>query len=251
MRLPSPAALSSVALAASALLFAGVARADGALAPETGYHYGEIEPARTIALGEVSLSGELRRVPRLDARLREQMRLQAEQEREAMLVEVKPTEEEVKEEAPKEEEKKPEVPIEAPKQEQKTAEDKQDERKVDALKELKGEEREEAKRDMVANRLAAETAKVDEALKALDSANATRMFAVSDDAAGAQAGNSGGVIADPTGALAKEMAGGGKIGRAAQRAGCYGRALGVEGHGRVIRRRPPARQARCARGRAW
>lgn len=52
MRFPSPAALSSVALAASALLFAGVARADGSLAPETGYHYGEIEPARTIALGD-------------------------------------------------------------------------------------------------------------------------------------------------------------------------------------------------------
>ncbi len=118
-------------------------------------------------------------------------------------------------EPPKEEdkadEKKVEIPL-APPEQKKTATDvvkevKAEEKKIDdTLKDLKGDERDEKRKDLVAEKMAAETAKVDEALQALNAAPASKLFAL-DDGTGAVNPNGAQVTADPTGELAKELGG--------------------------------------------
>lgn len=136
-------------------------------------------------------------------------------EREAELIEVKIVEDkEPPKEEEKAEEKKPDVPL-APPEQKKTAaaevkEIKAEEKKVqDTLKDLKGEERDEAKKNLVADKMAKETAKVDDALKALNAAPSSKLFAMQDDTGAAANPNAqkADVTADPTGELSKDLGG--------------------------------------------
>lgn len=131
-------------------------------------------------------------------------------EREAELIEienkVEPEKKEEEDKAEKPEDKKPETPVQAPQPKQEAQAVKQEEKKIDQLKDLKGEQREEAKKDLVASKIASETAKVDDALKELNAAPASRLFQI-DDSGGAAANANAVVTADATGELSKDLGG--------------------------------------------
>ena len=82
---------------------------------------------------------------------------------------------------------------------------------MEALQNLKGDERADARRELVATQMAAETKQIDAALDALNAAQGTRMYAT-DDGSGGAANTAANVVADPKGDLAKLAAGGSKLG---------------------------------------
>ena len=132
---------------------------------------------------------------------------------EILLIEVKPEEKPPEEDTAKAKEKEPEK-AEAPIEPEKQPEVVQEREEIKkALEELPEEERKEKIEALVKDKIAKETAVVDEALAGLNAPAASRLFA-DDDGTGASSANPNGTVvtADPTGELGATLAVGGAPG---------------------------------------